>query len=138
MHSVEFPYASQAGRFDPIIPILIGHAARRVWAWAYVDSGATLSVFREGEASRVGIDLASGEPTEIKVGDGHTVAGRVHEVELVIGGEAVRARVAFARLGVRFNLLGRQDVFGEFRITFDERGRVVVFERNEPRTAEQP
>ena len=134
MHPVEFPYATHGGRFDPIIPILIGYGARRIWAWAYVVSGATLSVFREEEAKGLGIDLASGEPTEIKVGDGHTIAGRVHEIEVVIGEEAVRARIAFARLGVRFNLLGRLDVFGRFRITFDERERVVFFERSGPRT----
>ena len=103
-----------------------------------MDSGATLSVFREDEARRLGLDLASGQPTEIRVGDGHAVAGRVHEIEIVVGEEVIRARVAFARLGVMFNLLGRQDVFGEFRITFDERKRVVAFDRNEPRVAPEP
>ena len=134
MHPVEFPYTTQAGRSDPIIPVFIRCGAKGSWAWAYVDSGATLSVFREEEATALGIDLASGQPTEIRVGDGHAVAGRVHEIEIVIGEEVIRARVAFARLGVRFNLLGRQDVFGEFRITFDERQRVIGFERNDPQT----
>lgn len=138
MPPVEFPYWVHGGRSDPIIPVFIRYGAKGFWAWAYVDSGATLSVFREEQAGRLGLDLASGQPTEIRVGDGHAVAGRVHEIEIVIGGEALRAGVAFARLGVRFNLLGRQDVFGEFRITFDERERVVAFARNEPRVAPEP
>lgn len=103
-----------------------------------MDSGATLSVFQKEQARLLGIDLASGEHAEITVGDGHTIPARVHEIDRAIGPEMIRARVAFATLGVRFNLLGRRDVFEEFKITFDERERVVSFERNEPQTAPQP
>jgi len=92
-----------------------------------VDSGASLSIFRAEVADLVGIDIESGRRT-LLTGVGGRIVGYVHELELIVAGVAFPWQVAFSReLQVSLSLLGRQDCFQHFFITFDEMAREVIF-----------
>jgi hypothetical protein len=53
----------------------------------------------------------------------------LHDLELQIGPERFLAKVGFSeRLGVAFNLLGRDSVFTHFKICFQEYQRILSFE----------
>jgi hypothetical protein len=53
----------------------------------------------------------------------------LRDLELQIGPERFVARVGFSeRLGVAFNLLGRESIFARFTICFQERQGILTFE----------
>ena len=67
--------------------------------------------------------------TSVQVGDGSFIPVYLHDLELHIGPERFLARVGFSeRLGVAFNLLGRDSVFTRCKIGFHEHQRMQSFE----------
>lgn len=128
MRPVTFPYTSYHGSPAPIIPVEI--RGNRGWEvlWAYVDSGAAFSIFRIREAEVLGLRLEEGSLTHSVVGDGSLIPVYLHRVPLRIGAVELAARVGFSpRLGVGFNLLGRQDLFTHFDVTFSDTRQRVIF-----------
>ncbi len=65
----------------------------------------------------------------LQVGDGSFIPVYLRDLELQIGPERFVAKVGFSeRLGVAFNLLGRESIFSRFTICFQERQRILTFE----------
>jgi hypothetical protein len=96
--------------------------------WLYVDSGALLSILAEGEARLLGLEMEQGQLTYSMVGDGSLIPVYIHRVPIRIGAVELTARVGFSpRLGVGFNLLGRQDIFTQFDVTFSDSRRLLRF-----------
>ena len=98
---------------------------------AYVDSGATYSIFSVEEASRLKIPFLKGKEINIKVGDGNSIPVYIHTLPVRIGHVSFKATIGFShRLGVGFNIIGRMDFFERFDITFSEaRRRVILYPR---------
>mgnify|MGYP000029322170 FL=1 len=55
MYSIEFEYSTHAGQKVPIIPIGIKKKGKWYELWAFVDTGATYSVFEAKELSLIHI-----------------------------------------------------------------------------------
>ena len=129
MCTVTFPYVSLHGRHPlPIVPVELKGPSGWKEMLAYVDSGASFSIFATDEAERLGLDYADGEELMITVGDGSSIPVYLHRLPARISDIRLRATVGFSpRLGVGFNLLGRRDFFRRFDVTFSDRRRVVVF-----------
>ena len=106
--------------------------------WVYVDSGASISILNTArEAGRLGVRTEDGQLVYSVVGDGSLIPVYVHRLLIRIGPIELIAVIGFSsRLGVGFNLLGRQDVFHRFDITFsDSRQRVLFKPPRSPRNS---
>jgi len=112
----------------PIITLAMRYGDRWYPVEGYVDSGATYSVFTEQVADRMGLDYRKGRKVFVQVGDGSFIPVYLHELEVQLGSYRLEVPVGFSdKLGVRFNLLGREGIFSHFTVCFDERNFVVTF-----------
>lgn len=112
------------GRFLPMVPVYIPKVDFSVEA--LVDSGANISIFHPDLAFRLKLKINKGEPIDL-TGVGGQIKAYIHPLELEIGSLSFVAKVAFSEeFKVSLNILGRQDVFEQFRITFDEKKRQVI------------
>ncbi|HDN78898.1 MAG: hypothetical protein DRO11_07825 [Methanobacteriota archaeon] len=112
----------------PIITLAIRYKERWFPVEAYVDSGATYSVFTAQVAERIGLAYREGSKVYVQVGDGGFIPVFLHNLEIQLGKHRFVAPVGFSdKLGVRFNLLGRVGIFNHFKVCFDERDFVVTF-----------
>jgi len=128
MRSVSFPYLEYRGRKAPIVPIALKVNGEWKQTTAYVDSGATYSIFKAEEADRLGLKIKSGKKDFVVVGDGSFIPIYLHLLTVKIGDEELKAAIAFSyNLGVGFNLLGRKDIFEHFDVTFsDSKEKITI------------
>lgn len=129
MHIIKFDYSFHKGEKIPIIPILL--KGRQGWnkIWAFVDSGATFTIFGSKVAEWLGLNVSEGRKTMVVVGDGGFIPVYLHRVGMKIENFELQALVGFSdKLGVGFNLLGRKDVFETFKVCFDDLNKVVTLE----------
>lgn len=128
MSVVTYRYKRLKGLRVPIITLAIRYGERWHPVGAYVDSGATYSVFTAQVADRLGLAYRSGRRMYVQVGDGSFIPVYLHDLEIQVGKYRLTAPLGFSdRLGVRFNLLGRTGVFDYFKVCFDERHFAVTF-----------
>ena len=129
MRALVFPYKVINKRPMPIIPVVLYGSRVALSVEAFVDSGATISVFSYEIAEELNLSLESGRELYLVVGDGGFIPSRVLRIPLRIGDEKFVGDVAFSqKLNVGFNLLGRKDVFEHFQeVAFRERAREVWF-----------
>jgi hypothetical protein len=124
-----FRYKSVQGRLAPMITV--GLRLDETWypISVYVDSGAAYTVLHADIARGAGFVYRTGSHIYLQVGDESFIPVYLHDLELQIGPERFVARVGFSeRLGVTFNLLGRESVFSRFTICFQERQGILTFE----------
>ena len=125
MRAVVFPYRLYRSMPSPIIPIRVHGSQGWKELWVYVDSGAFFSILAEGEARLLGLELEQGQ---LMVGDGSLIPVYIHRLPVRIGPVEIAARIGFSpRLGVGFNLLGRQDIFSHFDVTFSDARKRLLF-----------
>src|SRR3989338_8927052 len=112
-----FPYQrNSAGDSLPVIDIFVSRANHIARIFALIDSGATVSVFKEEVAKQLGIDIEKGKVIHLGGVGGH-IKGYQHEVKIEVDGKKFVCPMVFSReYLVSFNLLGREDVFENFRI----------------------
>ena len=128
MPVVTYRYKELRGLRVPIVTLAIRYRDRWHPVEAYVDSGATYSVFTMQVADRLGLGYRSGRRTYVQVGDGSFIPVYLHDLEIQVGKHRFMAPLGFSdRLGVRFNLLGRVGIFNHFKVCFDEESFVVTF-----------
>ena len=124
-----YPYDLASGRLSPMVPAGICVAGRWRVAQFYLDSGAFYTLMHARHALDYGLDFKQGRKMFVQVGDGSLIPVFLHRLPMQIGGQRFEATVGFSeKLGVRFNLLGRQDVFEQFKICFHEKRKVVTFQ----------
>ena len=126
MSIIEFPYTLHKQYLMPIIPLLVENHK----LWAFVDSGATFSIFSVDDARRIGLDWDKGRRQMIVVGDGSFIPTYFHDLTLQIAGNEIIAPIGFSeRLGVGFNILGRTGIFDQFQVCFNDHTRIVTFQK---------
>jgi hypothetical protein len=114
----------------PMVPIKMKGGDRWFEFWAFVDSGATYSIFALKEAEALGIEVKKGKKTMVVVGDGSYIPVYLFEIPVRIGDVEFIAEIGFSeKLGVGFNLLGRRVVFDLFRVCFSDREEKVTFQK---------
>ena len=125
---MRFSYIKLRGRYLPLIPLKI--KGEDGWAIynAFVDSGAGYSIFQSDVAEDLNLKLEGGKKEYVTVGDGSLIIVYIHQLEIQIGDEKFEAGIGFSKqLGIGFNIIGRKDIFEEFKICFDEKEKVVEF-----------
>ena len=81
-----------------------------------------------GEAEGLGLNYRTGRQVYITVGDGSLIPVHLHHLPIQLGPTRFNATIGFSpRLGVGFNLLGRQDLFSHFDVTFSDTRRLISF-----------
>jgi len=129
---MRFPYVQERGRFLPIISLQLKGKGTKDWITfdAFIDSGASYSIFKAEIGDILELEVEKGEKTFITVGDGSRIIIYVHRLEIQIGDEEFEAGIGFSKqLGIGFNIIGRKGIFERFIICFNEKEKVGEFYR---------
>ena len=120
-----FPYLRKGAQYFPVVDVTLTGPRHTLAIKALVDSGASFSVFRAEVLDYLGVPLTQGKRLSLE-GIGGRIWGYLHRLSAGVGATRFPLSVVFSReLTVSFNLLGRENFFQEFRVTFDERARVT-------------
>ena len=127
---IKFKYATRRDRQFPIIPITLIKGNLTIDIDGLIDSGANISVFREEIAECLEIAIEDGEEILLQ-GLGGRIVGYIHELRVRVDDEEFPCKAVFSKeLTVGLNILGREGFFEYFRVTFDERAKEVILEKN--------
>ena len=128
MRVVTFPYLKYKGAFCPVVMLALCGPQGWLQVLAYVDSGASYSIFSTKVAEEMGLTYERGRAVYVIVGDGSAIPVYLHRLPIRLGPHELRVTIGFSpRLGVGFNLLGRQDIFSRFDVTFSDSRRHITF-----------
>lgn len=129
---MRYQYLKEEGKYSPIIPIRLKGEEGWVTFNAYVDSGATYSVFRAEIATEIlGINIEEGEKLYVTVGDGSLITVYLRNIMVDLGGKIFEVIIGFSKqLGIGFNIIGRKDIFDNFIVSFNEKEKYVEFIEN--------
>ncbi|MEK7576830.1 MAG: retropepsin-like aspartic protease [Patescibacteria group bacterium] len=123
---ISFPYLDRGGKFYPVIDIEIFGKKSSLLVKALIDSGASFSVFRSEIADYLGISIEKGKPVYLE-GVGGRILGYLHTVPVAVGRKKFHCKIIFSKeFMVSFNLLGRDNFFERFVITFNEKRRETI------------
>jgi hypothetical protein len=126
-----YPYSALLpnGSIKPAIPVLLKSLDGTVQfpIYALPDSGADRSCFPKTWAKPLGIVLADCDSYAVNTGNGK---GRHQEwgepLKAIVAGREIELAAQFGNINV--GVLGRDDFFQEFLVTFDDRKRVTIIE----------
>ena len=123
----EFRYSKKAGQWFPTVDIKIQGPKRTRKYKALVDSGATLSVFRAEVAKNLGVNIEAGEKIFL-TGVGGRILGYLHNLKVSIDEKNFfKCKIVFSKeYTVSLNILGRDNFFLPFLITFAEKRRKII------------
>ena len=122
---ITFPYLRKGDQHFPVADVTLATPVRRLTVTALVDSGASFSVFRAEVLEHLGIPLERGKRVYLE-GIGGRILGYLHRLPIQVGNLRFSLAMVFSReLSVSFNLLGRNNFFQRFVVSFDERGRTL-------------
>ena len=92
---------------------------------ALLDSGATTSIFRPEVAEELGLGVEKGGEIYL-TGVGGRIKGYLHNLKVEVAGKQFVCPIVFSyEFTVSLNLLGREKVFPNFVIVFDEKKKKV-------------
>lgn len=129
--SKPFPYrAIYSGPLVPAIPLVVHGPKAKIPVPGLIDSGADNSMFPLDWAGHLGVDLSA-----CRVEDCSTAGGVVQhhiwdpglEAEVQALGRRVKLNAAFCD-GLPVVILGRDDFFAEFKVSFDQRAQTFTLE----------
>jgi len=123
----EFPYLEKDGLTFPVIQVILRGKDNILGVGALVDSGASFSIFHSEIAEDLGITIEKGKAVYL-TGVGGRILGYLHEIDISIDGKRFfKCNIIFSReFTVSFNLLGRDNFFEPFVISFLEREKKIV------------
>lgn len=121
-------YQFSEGELLPLVFLKLKGSTEWVETLAYVDTGASYSVFHTDIAEILGIPLEEGELREMEIGDGNKLKVYLHQVLLSLAGREFYSYIGFSKgLGVGFNVIGRKSLFDKFIICFNEKEKYIEF-----------
>ena len=122
---MRFDYTRIGDNFFPMLDVELISSGESVVTKAYVDSGATYSIFKKELAEILNIDVESGKKI-FPIGIGGHICAYVHEINMKVGDAEFKTEVLISdELLVRFNILGRIGLFDHFKICFDDKNRAL-------------
>lgn len=121
-----FSYLKKGSQYFPIIKVNLRGFEQKLTVEALLDSGASFSVFRAEVADYLGIPIEKGKPIYL-TGIGGRILGYLHKVPIRVGTKSLICKIVFSKeYLVSLNILGRDNFFLPFLITFYEKRRKVV------------
>ncbi|PIV57150.1 hypothetical protein COY52_10400 [Candidatus Desantisbacteria bacterium CG_4_10_14_0_8_um_filter_48_22] len=129
MYSIIFPYKERQSFLMPIIPLILSGKGIQLATEAFVDSGATYSIFDLKLAEILAFDLKTARKQMFVVGNGGFIPGYIINIYMQIAECRFKTDVAFSdKLNVGFNLIGRKGIFENFsEIIFRENKKEIEF-----------
>lgn len=122
----EFSYFEKDGQYFPVVKIKLKGPKNELAVNALVDSGASFSVLRPEIAEDLGVILERGKKIYL-TGIGGRILGYLHNLPLTLGDKTFRCKIVFSpEFNVSFNLLGRDNFFLPFVISFLEKRRKII------------
>ncbi len=131
LQRVDFPYLKDAhGRYAPIVYLQAWTGNRWVYLQAYVDSGASWSVFHLDVAQLLGIKLNRAKRRYVTLGNGGVLPVYLQYVKVRFAGVEFLAPAGFSdALHMGFNLMGRAGFFTRFAVCFNDRTKQLTVTR---------
>lgn len=131
LRRIDFPYLRDAqGRFAPIVYLQAWTGNRWLYLQAYVDSGASWSVFHLDVAQLLGIKLTRAKRRYVTLGNGSVLPIYLQHIKVRFAGEEFTVPAGFSdALRMGFNLLGRAGFFTRFAMSFNDRARLLTVTR---------
>lgn len=125
---MKFHYVFDSGKYLPIIPLRLKGRNEWVEFKAYIDTGASFSLFHADVAEVLGLVLEQGEKREMVLGDGDCIEVYVHKIPVHLAGVEFVASIGFSKnLNIHLFVMGREDIFTKFIISFDEQEKTIEF-----------
>lgn len=122
----EFPYAEIRGEFYPVIPLILNG---KLGTSALIDSGATVSIFKPDIAYQLNIDIESGKRLLMEGVSGR-ISVYIHQLSVKVEEHEFACKIGFSEeYTASLNILGRDNFFNHFLVTFDENKRKIVLEK---------
>ena len=131
LQRVEFPYLKDAQGHDaPIIYLQAWTGDRWLYLQAYVDSGASWSIFHLDVAQLLGIKLSRAKRRYVTLGNGSILPVYLQRIKVRFAGMEFMAPAGFSdALRMGFNLMGRAGFFTRFTMCFNDRARTLTVTR---------
>ncbi len=131
LQRLEFPYMKDAqGHYAPIVYLQAWTGNRWLYLQAYVDSGASWSIFHVDVAQLLGIKLTHAARRYVTLGNGSTLPIYLQHIKVRFAGDEFLAPAGFSdALRSGFNLMGRAGFFSRFAMSFNDRARLLVVTR---------
>ncbi len=118
------------GRYAPIVYLQAWTGNRWLYLQAYVDSGASWSVFHVDVAQLLGIKLNRVKRRYVSLGNGSVLPVYLARIKVRFAGEEFTAPAGFSdALRMGFNLMGRAGFFDHFLMCFNDRARLLTVTR---------
>jgi len=111
----------------PLIQVVLIGPKDKIKMLALLDSGADYSLFSLEVAEKLGIKVEKGKRISLQGVAGEPFTGYLHEVPVQVEDVILKCKIVFSK--VRATLLGRNNFFLPFLITFNEKGQKVTVER---------
>jgi hypothetical protein len=126
-----FSYFKKSEQWFPVIDIFIKGPGVTDRFKALVDSGAAYSVFRADVAEHLGVNIKIGKEIFLQ-GIGGRILGYLHNLEVGLDEtNFFRCKIIFSEeFTVSFNILGRDNFFLPFLITFNEREKILILQED--------
>ena len=127
-----FPYIQTDVFYRPIIPLALRHAERLVDTYAFVDSGADISIFSAEFASMLDIDLTKLKKhtfSGVKGGEEGKGVGYISRLEIGMEDTFLTLPVILSfdtTLDTDMGILGQVGLFDNFLVQFDRANKTVV------------
>lgn len=127
--AIKFPYLRKEKKYYPIIPILLRYKDKFIFTEALVDSGANTSVFHAEIAEQLDIEFKHGKKIYLG-GIGGRILAYLHQVKIRITNIDFTCKIAFTEeMPVSLNILGRDNFFEKFLISFDEIKKQLILRK---------
>ncbi len=125
---LEFSYIQKGRQYFPLVDLKLKSHKSEIMVKALVDSGASYSVFRAEIADYLGLNIEKARPIYLE-GIGGRILGYLHNISGQIGNKSYRLKIIFSKeLTVSFNILGRDNFFYPFLVTFCEKDKKIILQ----------
>ena len=130
MTVTRFFYKSIRGTSQPIITIGVKFPNGWYPIEVYVDSGAEYTVIEAAIAQNIGFNYRQGKQVYLRVGDGGLIPVYLHQLYVQLGATQFPCQVGFSQqLQVNVNVLGKTDIFEQFKVCFAQSQNLLTFEK---------
>ena len=112
----------------PVAEVTLEYKDQTVEVVMYIDSGADITMVPLEVGKALGLKQEpNDEILEIKGVSGSGVPYILKKANIILNGEKLKIHLAWALIEEVPLLLGRMDIFPKFKITFDEKQKLVTF-----------